>query len=267
MQKNAFAMLEGLRVLYESRGTGSHGLVFVHGWASGRWQWRMQMGALSLNRQLLALDLPGHGESDKPQIAYTMSFFARAVGAVLDSAGIDRAVLVGHSNGVPVIRQFYRLYPERTEALVAVDGPLRQTMPPERIQWMRAALKRADYASFVAQLAEQTPRGQLPQEDWERLKAGQVKTPQHVMQAGLDAISDPSIWAEDPINVPLLVMIAQGPTNPAGDRGAADYKAFLHRLAARVEVQVWENASHFFPLEQPERFNRVLQTWLSSLGE
>ncbi len=50
---------------------------------------------------MITVDLPGHGESDKPQIAYTMDLFARAVEAVMRDAGVDQAVLVGHSMGTP----------------------------------------------------------------------------------------------------------------------------------------------------------------------
>lgn len=45
--------------------------------------------------------------------------------AVLQDAGVKKAVLVGHSMGTPVIRQFYRLYPQQTLGLVIVDGALR----------------------------------------------------------------------------------------------------------------------------------------------
>jgi pimeloyl-ACP methyl ester carboxylesterase len=74
---------------------------------------------------VIALDLPGHGQSDKPQIAYTMDLFANAIDAVMRDAKVERAVLVGHSMGTPVARQFYRKYPQKTLAIVIVDGGLR----------------------------------------------------------------------------------------------------------------------------------------------
>ena len=80
--------------------------------------WRMQVPAFETKSRVIAIDLPGHGRSDKPQIDYTMDLFARAIDAVLRDAKVDRAVLVGHSMGVPVVRQFYRKYPEKTRALV-----------------------------------------------------------------------------------------------------------------------------------------------------
>ena len=75
---------------------------------------------------MLALDLPGHGESDKPQqLAYTMDLFANAIDAVMRDAKVERAVVMGHSMGTPVARQFYRKYPQKTLGIVIVDGGLR----------------------------------------------------------------------------------------------------------------------------------------------
>jgi pimeloyl-ACP methyl ester carboxylesterase len=54
----------------------------------------------------------------------TVSSFARALEAVRDEAKADRIVLVGHSLGAPVIRQYARLYPKDVAAPVAVDSPL-----------------------------------------------------------------------------------------------------------------------------------------------
>jgi pimeloyl-ACP methyl ester carboxylesterase len=61
-----------------------------------------------------------------------MGWLARSVSAVLDAAGAGRAVVVGHSNGVPVARQLQRQRPETVEGLVAVDGPFRMSIPQAR---------------------------------------------------------------------------------------------------------------------------------------
>jgi pimeloyl-ACP methyl ester carboxylesterase len=80
---------------------------------------------------LIAVDLVGHGKSDKPHVRYTMEVFARSIDSVLTDAKIKRAVLVGHSMGTPVVRQFLRLFPEKTAGLVIVDGALRDAFFPK----------------------------------------------------------------------------------------------------------------------------------------
>jgi pimeloyl-ACP methyl ester carboxylesterase len=108
--RNEIAEFEGMQLHYKTFGSGSQALVFVHGWTCNSNFWRESIAAFPGYRTI-ALDLPGHGQSDKPRTNYTMDYFARAVAVVLRDAKVKQAVLVGHSMGTLVIRQFYRLYP------------------------------------------------------------------------------------------------------------------------------------------------------------
>src|SRR4029079_12281657 len=118
-----YAKLDGAKIHYKSYGKGKDALVLIHGWTCNLENWRDQIPDLSKRNRVIALDLPGHGQSDKPQLNYTMDLFANAVDAVLRDAKVDHAVLVGHSMGTPVARQFHRQYPQQTLALcIARDG-------------------------------------------------------------------------------------------------------------------------------------------------
>src|SRR5258708_35955954 len=93
-----FAPVDNARVHYESYGTGSEAIVFIHGWSCDLTFWRGQAPLYRKHRALL-IDLPGHGKSDKPVIAYPAEHMARGVEAAMRDAGVERAVLVGHSLG------------------------------------------------------------------------------------------------------------------------------------------------------------------------
>ncbi|MFQ5599610.1 MAG: alpha/beta fold hydrolase [Candidatus Krumholzibacteriia bacterium] len=259
-EATGFAEFDGWRVAYEVRGHGDGSIVFVHGGASNRSVWRAQMEGVDLGRRLVAVDLIGHGQSDKPHAAYTMGLLARSVAAVMDDLGIERAVLVGHSNGVPVVRQFSRLYPDRIEALVTVDGPLRRALSKEKAEWMRAVLDSPDYEQFMKMLVEQTPMAGLSAEDLARVQEATLSTPKHVMAGGLDALMDPAIWTEDEIGVPVLVLLSRGPSSQLW---TDDYEGFVRRIAPRVEYYVWTDVSHFLTLEQPERFNALIEAFVA----
>src|SRR5882672_3629252 len=112
------------QIAWENHGSGDEALVFVHGWAGDRSVWAKQMESLSPWRRI-AIDLPGHGESDKPRIAYDVDVMVEALLAVLDDAHVARALLVGHSNGGVTVRRFLQLHPERVAGLVLVDAPLK----------------------------------------------------------------------------------------------------------------------------------------------
>ena len=96
-----YASMDGIRIYYQSYGKGSEGLVLIHGWSCNLDVWPDQVSDFRKRTRVIAVDLPGHGQSDKPAVPYTMDLFARAIDAVLRDAGVKQAVLVGHSMGTP----------------------------------------------------------------------------------------------------------------------------------------------------------------------
>jgi pimeloyl-ACP methyl ester carboxylesterase len=119
------ASVDGLNVYSASSGNGRATVVLVHGWTCDSSSWDAQVPVLATRYRVITLDLPGHGRSGAPKDGkFSMDLFARAVEAVRAEAGADKIVLVGHSMGAPVIRQYARLFPKHVAALVAVDGPL-----------------------------------------------------------------------------------------------------------------------------------------------
>ena len=102
---------------------GSRAIVLLHGQPGSRSDWQQLAGLLPADMRLLALDRPGYAASPYP--AGDFAFNARTVLAEMDAAGIERAVLVGHSYGGGVALSVATLAPERVTALVllASVGP------------------------------------------------------------------------------------------------------------------------------------------------
>ncbi len=119
------ATVDGLKIHSSSAGKARQTVILVHGWTCDSTSWTAQIGPLSKTYRVVTLDLPGHGLSGSPADGkFSVDLFARAVEAVRAEANADKVVLVGHSMGAPVIRQYARLYPQHVAGLVAVDGPL-----------------------------------------------------------------------------------------------------------------------------------------------
>src|SRR6266852_1651870 len=169
--ESRFATLDGARIHYQSYGKGREALVLVHGWTCSVNYWRDLIPDLSKRSRVIAIDLPGHGQSDKPQVAYTMDLFARAVDAVMRDAGVKRAVLVGHSMGTPVARQFYRKYPQKTLAIVIVDGALRPFADKAIMERLIAGFRSPNYQEVGNQMFTGTAGPNLPAEARERIRA------------------------------------------------------------------------------------------------
>ncbi len=258
-----FATLDGHRVHYKVLGTGPRALVLVHGWTGSLAMWRLQAPVFAAKGyRVIALDLPGHGGSDAPELSYTMALFARAVDAVMRDAGVEHAVLVGHSMGTPVVREFYRRYPEKTDALVAVDGSLRALFTPADAERILVPYRGPGYTQQLEKFADfMIPADQAALRA--EAKAIMTKTPQRVAISAFENLADPANFREDPIRVPLLCVLAKSSHWPA------DYEAFVRRLAPRSEYRVLEGAGvgHFLMLQRPEEFNAILSGFLDSLSE
>src|ERR1700722_2976524 len=123
------AAVDGAKIHWTSKGpdkgSAKQAVILVHGWTSDETSWDPQVPVLSQKYRVITLDLPGHGQSDPPKDGkFSMAVFARAVEAVRAEAKIDKAVLVGHSMGTPVIREYAQMYPQHVAGLVPVDGLL-----------------------------------------------------------------------------------------------------------------------------------------------
>lgn len=93
--------VDGLEIQYwESGATDALPVVLLHGWASSGRMWFTLPEHLFADVRLIAPDLPGHGNSSKPQADwYSISNFRHAVLGLAAKLGVDRPVLVGHSMG------------------------------------------------------------------------------------------------------------------------------------------------------------------------
>jgi pimeloyl-ACP methyl ester carboxylesterase len=251
-----FAKLDGSRVHYRNYGRGDEAIVFIHGWTCDMSFWGGQWHAFSRLKRVILIDLPGHGKSDKPQVVYSMDFFARAVKAVLDDAKVKRAVLVGHSMGTPVIRQFYRKYPKETVALVIVDGALRPFGDKKMMDAFIAPLRGPNYNEAATRFVDSMLAPIASQKLREEIKRSMLNTPQHVAVSAMEAMADTAIWAEDKINAPVLAVLARSPFWPA------DTEKFYRSLAPEMDYQMWDGVSHFLMMEKPDEFNRAVATFL-----
>lgn len=259
-----FAPYAGGRVHYESYGAGNEAVVFIHGWTCDLTFWREQ-APLYENRRSLLIDLPGHGDSDKPHVPYPMEFFARSVEAVMVDAGVNRAILVGHSLGGPIAYTFLRLFPEKTKALVLVDA---EVTAPQATAAYREAQK-ARYAKNVHALsgpagskyfasrieAMFSPR--TPPEWREQIRAKMLATPEHVRVAAVSSPSqlDPPKPGEA-FALPVLAIQA----SPSSDA----LNAALRNIFPHVRIDKWDGYGHFVMVEDPERFNQTLQSFLAA---
>lgn len=255
---------DGARVYYEGHGRGNEAVVFIHGWTCDLTFWRGQAPVYDKYRSLL-IDLPGHGRSEKPDVAYTQERFARAIEAVMRDAGVERAVLVGHSMGGPVALTFMRLFPAKTKALVLVDAHIPQAPKDEAARDQQrkqmgafAARWRApNYRESAAEMIKSMFSDRTTPAQRDEIRDKMMSAPQHVMASafeGMLALEAPK--PGETYTVPTMVIMAETP-------GRTGYEAQLRAIFPNlVKYESWQGAGHFLMMESPERFNRSLEEFL-----
>jgi len=115
-----FVVVHGYRRAYRRRGSGPP-LLLLHGMACDSTTWLPVIDQLAEHFTVIAPDLLGHGESDKPNADYSLGGFANGMRDLLTILGIDKVTVVGHSFGGGVAMQFAYQFPERTERVVLVS--------------------------------------------------------------------------------------------------------------------------------------------------
>jgi non-heme chloroperoxidase len=112
---------DGVSLYYLEAGSGQP-ILMIPGWSQSAEQFRHQLEGLSDRYRVIALDLRGHGESDKPAFGYKISRLAKDVHDVIEALELNEVNILGHSMGSSVIWNYYDLYgPDRLSKLLLID--------------------------------------------------------------------------------------------------------------------------------------------------
>ena len=114
-----YRTIHGHKRAYRITGQGPP-LLLLHGIGDSSASWLPVMEGLGRTHTVIAPDLLGHGNSDKPRADYSVAAYANGMRDLLEVLGVDEVTVVGHSLGGGVAAQFAYQYPERCQRLVLV---------------------------------------------------------------------------------------------------------------------------------------------------
>jgi len=272
--------VEGGRVFYEVRGKGRP-LVLIHGaWASHEW-WRWQIPELARNYHVISPDVRGHGQSSPLTSVSSVNELAKDLDLLLQSIGIQEVVLVGWSMGGIISVQYGLNYPSKVKALILIatrghrDPKLKRRIILQYLQARLHLLMDLSTPRKYDRAAKRFP-GQTMWLEREVKKMVSTTAPKEVFDWVMsDVKNNPrenyfqvakSIWSWeaadrlDDIKAPTLIMVGD-----KDSRTPLRFSRLLHDAIPNSGLVVVEGAGHCLPLEQPQRVNGEIISFLKNL--
>ncbi|MFT4261915.1 MAG: alpha/beta hydrolase [Nocardioides sp.] len=235
--------------------------VLVHGWGSSSGAWDRLIPELAPEHRVLAVDLRGHGGSEVGEEAVTIERIVTDLGVVLEMAGVEQPIVIGHSLG-GTIATAYGLTNRAARGVVVIDPSY--------------GADESEMAGTSARLEDYRRHGGL--------------TPARGIAGGFAARANPSLLLsaqhallcaqpralselfESNYLAPGAVGAEPGTRAWLGQRTVptlalfpSEYRARVDLAAGGASVEVWEGAGHFLHQEQPERFAALVRAWAPNL--
>src|SRR5277367_181348 len=114
-------LANGIKIHYAEAGEGPP-VVLLHGFPETSYAWRHQVPQLAKTYRVIAPDLRGYGETDKPETGYDKRNMARDLRELMRVLAIPKIALIGHDRGARVATRFAKDHPEAIDRLVVMDN-------------------------------------------------------------------------------------------------------------------------------------------------
>ena len=259
-----FTEVGGLRVRYADRGFGDSVVLLLHGFGGDLDNWMFNLDSLAEKHRLLALDLPGHGQSVKTNVDPSLSGMATFVRKFLDVLSVSSVHVVGHSMGGAIAMQLASDSPETVKSLGLICsaglGPdinsdyLRGFVEAQSQQELKLVLEQlfADESLVNLQLVNDL----LNYKRIDGVEATLNALSETLISAGEQTFLTDNIVAS---GIPVLVIWGKQdriiPVSHAQNFSAAGGYC--------VEVEIFDSAGHMVQMEKAYEVNRSLLNFLA----
>ena len=259
-----FTEVGGLRVRYADRGFGDSVVLLLHGFGGDLDNWMFNLDSLAEKHRLLALDLPGHGQSVKTNVDPSLSGMATFVRKFLDVLSVSSVHVVGHSMGGAIAMQLASDSPETVKSLGLICsaglGPdinsdyLRGFVEAQSQQELKLVLQQlfADESLVNLQLVNDL----LNYKRIDGVEATLNALSETLISAGEQTFLTDNIVAS---GIPVLVIWGKQdriiPVSHAQNFSAAGGYC--------VEVEIFDSAGHMVQMEKAYEVNRSLLNFLA----
>ncbi len=233
----------GAKIWYESYGSGPV-VILLHGGLANSAYWGGQVPALAKDHRVILIDSRGHGRSTRDARAYTYELMASDVVGVMDALKIDRAAVVGWSDGAIIGLVMAMKYPQRLTRVFAFAA----NMDPSGVK--PDMLSTPTFGGFATRGAAEYAAVSPTPNDYPAFRAAVEKMWD----------TEPNYTAADLGEITTPVVIADGDHDEAIKREHTEY---LARSIPGAKLAILPGLSHFAMIQDPAAFNSVLLSFLS----
>lgn len=272
-QRSQFAASDGAQLAYYDTGAAKPAVVLLHGFQAAGLMWLRTAMALQGSYRILMPDFRAHGYSSASLGGFSLGRLAEDTANMIDLLGLGEPALVGHSLGAEIAGRVAAEYPGRIRSVVLVDPPMRAfqapssaggELPPWLQQWLAnlQLIRTQPHPERVQTALKLMPPGAPAWPEAELVAYAQACAQLNldVLRVASDmpySVATPAIAGR--ITAPLLLLTG----NPQRGSGATP-EGIANLLAGeRREHVAFDDAGHFIPIDQFERFIGVLRAFLS----
>jgi len=256
-----FKTSDGIRIHYLEVGSGRP-IVFIPGWTMPAWIWQKQIDEFSKKYHVIAVDPRSQGESDKPTYGHLPETRARDYKELVDHLGLRQPIFVGWSMACGELMKYAEQFgTDNVGGLVLVDGYVTDKVSPELFAalsgWMNQLQQ--DQRKLADGFIRSMFKKSQPDDYLKRLIDASIQVPPDtaaVLIYNMLALKDlsPSLART---NRPLLFAY-----QPESQQSADFLKS---KLGDKVRFEKFEGDGHALFVDDPEKFNRMLEEFLQGL--
>jgi epoxide hydrolase 4 len=280
--KHDYIITNGIKLHYVTQGEGKL-MLMLHGFPEFWYSWRHQIPEFAKDYKVVALDLRGYNESDKPQAleAYNIKELRQDIAGVITGLGYENCILVGHDWGGAIAWNFAYHYPQMVEKLIALNIP----HPAKLVEGLRMPqqLLKSWYIfffqlPFLPELLIQSNDYQLIAEAFQGMAIDKSTFNQADLEAYKDAAAKRGALTamvnyyrnifqglfqdstkEMKLDIPTLIIWAE---NDAALSKELTYETT--KYVKNLTLKYIPNCSHWVQQEQPQLVNQYMREFLDS---
>ncbi|OCL08908.1 alpha/beta-hydrolase [Glonium stellatum] len=275
-QRASIATNDGITISYIRAGAGPD-LLFIPGWSQTAVQWRKQLVEFSQNYRVTAVDMRGHGESEKPNYGYRISRLAADIHDIINRLDLRDVTVIAHSMGCSIMWSYWDSFPhDRITKLVLVDQPalmitdptwedgiasrLGTLFTPAAMFDYSSKLRSSDGAAVSAALLASMKTPAMSNEDFSWIMKQNLKMPrEHAATLLINhATAD---WRDVLPRITVPTLVIGGSASLAAKSGIEWVASQIPGAKLRIFSEN-EAGSHFMFWENPSLFNTIVNDFI-----